>query len=43
MPAAKSIVFEDCGHVPQFEHPDKTHEVLREFFDAAYVEEQVNA
>ena len=43
LPAAKSVVFDDCGHVPQFEHPDKTHRLLREFFDAVEIDEQVNA
>jgi pimeloyl-ACP methyl ester carboxylesterase len=34
-PAAIVEVFDDCGHVPQFELPDKTHARLRSFFDAA--------
>jgi pimeloyl-ACP methyl ester carboxylesterase len=28
---ARSIVLEDCGHVPQFEHPARTHGLVREF------------
>jgi pimeloyl-ACP methyl ester carboxylesterase len=31
LPAARSIVLEDCGHVPQFEHPEHTHALVREF------------
>ena len=31
LPDAGSIVVEDCGHVPQFEHPEATHELLRGF------------
>lgn len=31
LPRARSVVFEDCGHVPQFEHPDRTHGLIREF------------
>ncbi len=32
VPAARSIVLPDCGHVPQFEHPAVTHQLVREFF-----------
>ena len=32
LPAARSIVLDDCGHVPQFEHPARTHALVREFF-----------
>jgi pimeloyl-ACP methyl ester carboxylesterase len=31
LPAASSVVLESCGHVPQFEHPGHTHELVREF------------
>jgi pimeloyl-ACP methyl ester carboxylesterase/putative sterol carrier protein len=31
IPGARSVVFEDCGHVPQYEHPDRTHGLIREF------------
>jgi pimeloyl-ACP methyl ester carboxylesterase len=31
VPGARSIVLEDCGHVPQFEHPELTHRLTREF------------
>ena len=33
LPAAKSVVLDDCGHVPQYELPDQTHELVRGFFD----------
>jgi pimeloyl-ACP methyl ester carboxylesterase len=33
LPAATSIVLPDCGHVPQFEHPDATGQLIREFLD----------
>jgi pimeloyl-ACP methyl ester carboxylesterase len=32
LPAATSTVLADCGHVPQYEHPDETHRLVREFF-----------
>jgi pimeloyl-ACP methyl ester carboxylesterase len=32
VPQAESIVLEDCGHVPQFEHPRLTHQLVRRFF-----------
>ena len=31
LPGARSVVMEDCGHVPQYEVPDETHELVREF------------
>jgi pimeloyl-ACP methyl ester carboxylesterase len=31
LPAARSIVLDDCGHVPQFEQPGRTHRLVREF------------
>jgi pimeloyl-ACP methyl ester carboxylesterase/putative sterol carrier protein len=31
LPAARSVVLEDCGHVPQYELPDETHELIRGF------------
>jgi pimeloyl-ACP methyl ester carboxylesterase len=31
LPAARSVVLEDCGHVPQFEHPERTAELIRDF------------
>jgi pimeloyl-ACP methyl ester carboxylesterase len=35
LPAAASHVLADCGHVPQFEHPARTHELIRAFLDQA--------
>jgi pimeloyl-ACP methyl ester carboxylesterase len=34
LPAARVDVFPDCGHVPQFEQPDRTHARVRDFFAA---------
>ena len=31
LPHAASIVLEDCGHVPQFEHPEETMALVRGF------------
>jgi pimeloyl-ACP methyl ester carboxylesterase len=31
LPTARSVVLEDCGHVPQFEQPERTHRLMREF------------
>jgi pimeloyl-ACP methyl ester carboxylesterase len=33
LPGAGSVVMEDCGHVPQFEHPEDTNALLRAFMD----------
>jgi pimeloyl-ACP methyl ester carboxylesterase len=35
VPAARSMILEDCGHVPQFELPDVVHPLAREFFEGA--------
>jgi pimeloyl-ACP methyl ester carboxylesterase len=35
LPGARSIVLEDCGHVPQFELPELTHEHVLDFLDEA--------
>jgi pimeloyl-ACP methyl ester carboxylesterase len=35
LPQATSQVLSDCGHVPQFEHPDRTHALIRGFLGAA--------
>jgi pimeloyl-ACP methyl ester carboxylesterase len=35
LPDAGSIVIEDCGHVPQFEHPDVTTAMVRGFLEQA--------
>jgi pimeloyl-ACP methyl ester carboxylesterase len=34
LPAAESVVLADCGHVPQFEHPDETNALIRAFLTA---------
>jgi pimeloyl-ACP methyl ester carboxylesterase/predicted lipid carrier protein YhbT len=31
LPQAESVVLPDCGHVPQFEHPDETTALVRAF------------
>ena len=33
VPHAQSVVLHDCGHVPQFEHPQQTAEITRAFID----------
>ena len=33
-PDAGSIVMEDCGHVPQFEHPAETAALVRGFVES---------
>jgi pimeloyl-ACP methyl ester carboxylesterase len=35
LPSAGSIVLEDCGHVPQFEHPEETMAMVRGFLEHA--------
>lgn len=35
LPNAQSIVMDDCGHVPQFEHPERTNELIRSFIDTS--------
>jgi pimeloyl-ACP methyl ester carboxylesterase/putative sterol carrier protein len=35
LPTAQSIVLDDCGHVPQFEHPARTHRLVREFLGSS--------
>jgi pimeloyl-ACP methyl ester carboxylesterase/putative sterol carrier protein len=35
LPAATSVVVEDCGHVPQYEHAKRTNDMIREFLKAA--------
>lgn len=37
IPHAQSIVLSDCGHVPQFEHPERTAEITRAFLDRKLV------
>jgi pimeloyl-ACP methyl ester carboxylesterase len=31
LPSAESVVLESCGHVPQFEHPELTAQLTRDF------------
>ena len=31
LPHGRSVVLDDCGHVPQFEQTDRTVELTREF------------
>jgi pimeloyl-ACP methyl ester carboxylesterase len=31
LPGCQSVVLRDCGHVPQFELPEKTHKLIRSF------------
>jgi pimeloyl-ACP methyl ester carboxylesterase len=31
LPGVESVILEDCGHVPQYEWPDRTHELVRTF------------
>lgn len=33
MPHAVSVIYEDGGHVPQIEHPERTNKMTRDFFD----------
>jgi pimeloyl-ACP methyl ester carboxylesterase len=33
LPHVHSVVLEDCGHVPQFEHPRLTHCLVRDFLE----------
>jgi pimeloyl-ACP methyl ester carboxylesterase len=34
LPAGRSVVLEDCGHVPQFEHAEQTATLTRDFIAA---------
>jgi pimeloyl-ACP methyl ester carboxylesterase len=34
LPLARSVVIEDCGHVPQYEFPERTNNLIREFIGA---------
>lgn len=31
LPAVRSVVLDDCGHVPQFEHPERTASLVTDF------------
>jgi pimeloyl-ACP methyl ester carboxylesterase len=35
LPSAEQVTLEDCGHVPQVERPEKTNELLLDFFARA--------
>jgi pimeloyl-ACP methyl ester carboxylesterase len=35
LPNARSVVLRSCGHVPQFEQPERTHRLIREFLAPA--------
>ena len=35
LPHARNIVIDDCGHVPQFEHPETTHGLVKDFLGSA--------
>jgi pimeloyl-ACP methyl ester carboxylesterase len=35
LPDAISHVLDDCGHVPQFEHPERTNDLIRSFIASA--------
>lgn len=35
LPAARSVVLDDCGHVPQFEQPEQTGDLVRQFLAEA--------
>ena len=38
LPSAKVEVWQDCGHVPQLEHPDRTVDTLTDFFASVETE-----
>lgn len=35
LPGAESVVLDDCGHVPQFELPQRTNKLIRSFIETA--------
>ena len=35
LPDAPQVVLEDCGHVPQIELPELTHELIADFIASA--------
>ncbi|MFN2465037.1 MAG: alpha/beta fold hydrolase [Candidatus Dormibacteria bacterium] len=35
LPNSESVLFEDCGHVPQYEFPERTNSLIRDFIRAA--------
>jgi pimeloyl-ACP methyl ester carboxylesterase len=40
VPDAESVCLPDCGHVPQFEHPQETSRLTRRFLDGQFLEGQ---
>jgi pimeloyl-ACP methyl ester carboxylesterase len=34
VPHAQTVILKDAGHVPHFEHPAQTHQLIREFFES---------
>ncbi len=41
VPAATSVVLAECGHVPQFEHPELTARLMLDFLDGLPAERRV--
>ncbi|HEX7669591.1 MAG TPA: alpha/beta hydrolase, partial [Polyangiaceae bacterium] len=41
VPSAVSMVLEDCGHVPHFEHPERTHWLIRQFLSGQIVSSEM--
>jgi pimeloyl-ACP methyl ester carboxylesterase len=39
LPRSVSVTFEDCGHVPQYEHPARTHAAIRDFLRGVPVDQ----
>ena len=34
LPNSQSVILDDCGHVPQYEFPELTNRLIREFIGA---------
>lgn len=43
LPDASSVVLSRCGHVPQFEHPDQTAGLVRQFLSEGRVSDGIGA
>lgn len=43
LPDASSIVLSQCGHVPQFEHPEHTAGLVRQFLAEGHVTDSIGA
>jgi pimeloyl-ACP methyl ester carboxylesterase len=41
LPDAPQVILSDCGHVPQVELPERTHELVREFIGSSGRSSQV--